>query len=363
MAVQDLARIEEKIDRAAAGATEISMKLGGVQFATMVEVMEFSKLMAVSGSAVPPHLRGNPGGCLAICTKALRFGFDPFALAEHSFAMRKPMDVTVVNEGGGRVTKKEDVETIAYDSYVIRAVIEAHAPIKGRLKYDYQGEGDQRRCAVSAVLRDGGAVVTHVSPTLAERLKAIGKNERGFIKGSPLWETKPDQQLAYDTARDFCRRYFPEILMGWYDKDEFEEHVRAETAQDITPKPDIARRLKGKKQDTGFQPAQIEQQISEAKGGEADTSGRHVDRTGADDTKTPQAEQSATPAASSEPAAELAPGDFAALLFEAELAAKGGLREYENFFRKCNAAERRALQKDHERLKEVARKSDEAVGA
>lgn len=53
----------------------------------------------------------------------------------------------------------------------------------------------------------------------------------------------------------------------------------------------------------------------------------------------------------------------AALMVEADLAAKGGLAEYERFFKRCNAAERRALQKDHDRLKEDARKSDAAVGA
>lgn len=239
----DLDKLEGKIDRVAAGATEIHMGFGGVKFQTMMELMEFSKLMAVSGSAVPYHLRGNPGACLAICTKALRFGFDPFALAEHSFAMSKEVDTTVTQPTGGRTTVKEKVETIAYDSYVIRAVIEAHAPVQGRLKYTFDGEGDARTCTVSAVPIGETEPLSVKSPTLGERKAAIGTNREGNLKGSPLWTNKPDQQLAYDTGRDFCRRHFPEILMGWYDKDEFDEYAKATAAKDVTPAAGLKERL------------------------------------------------------------------------------------------------------------------------
>lgn len=239
----DISKIEEKINTVEAGKTEISMRLGGVQFQSMLELMEFAKLMAVSGVAVPVHLRANPGACLAICTKALRFGFDPFSLAEHSYSM-----------------KKGDEETIAYDSFVIHAVIEAHAPIEGRLQITFDGEGDARKCTVSAVAKGSKEPLTLTSPTIGERKAAIGKSDKGYLKGSPLWLTKPDQQLAYDTRRDFCRRYFPETLLGWYDREELEEHEFSE-AKDITPpqkKPDIAKRLAGPKGKRGFKADNVE---------------------------------------------------------------------------------------------------------
>jgi hypothetical protein len=260
MAVE-ISEIEKRIDLVKAGATEIAMNFGGVQFASMMELMEFAKLMAVSGAAVPYHLRGNPGACLAICTRALRFGFDPFALAEHSYSMKKDVDETRESAGGGRVTVKVQVETIAYDSYVIRAVIEAHAPIVGRLKYVFSGDGDERRCTVSAVARGEKDPLYITSPTLGERKKAIGTSDRGNLKGSPLWITKPDQQLAYDTGRDFCRRFFPETMLGWYDKDEFDEHSDATV---VDGKPTVGEKLRSsKKQSGGFEPAKITQQMSE----------------------------------------------------------------------------------------------------
>lgn len=234
----DVSRIEERIDRTELSTTSIDMKLGGVQFSTMIEVMEFAKLMAVSGLAVPLHMRGNPGACLAVCTKALRFGFDPFALAEHSYTMEK----NVKDEAN----QWHKIETIAYDSFVIHAIIEAHAPLMGRLRITYEGEGDNRTCTVTGIPRGEKEPLTHTGPTLGQLKAARGRNEKGQIKGSPLWDTKPDQQLAYDTRRDFCRKFFPEVLMGWIDRDEMDENVRAETAQDVTTGPKLSERLPGK---------------------------------------------------------------------------------------------------------------------
>lgn len=184
MTVMDIAKLEDKIDKAAAGATAIDMSLGGIQFKSMIELMEFAKLMAVSGCAVPPHLRGNPGACLAVCTKALRFGFDPFSLAEHSYSMVKSQKVD-----GSWV----DVETIAYDSFVIRAIIQAHAKITGPLQYVYEGEGDERKCTVTATPSDSSKPNALTSPTLGKIKANIGTNDKGKLKGSPLWTTKPDQ--------------------------------------------------------------------------------------------------------------------------------------------------------------------------
>lgn len=254
MTVQAIEKINEKIDHTVAGGTEIQAGIGGVKFATMLELMEFAKLMSVSDLAVPPHLRGNPGACLAVCTKAIRNGFDPFALAEHSYAMSKETEVTKNHPTGGRTTEKEKVLTIAYDSAVIRAVIEAHAPIVGKIKYEYAGEGDDMTCTASAKLRETGETVSITSPTLGQRKAAIGTSDRGNLKGSPLWISKPKQQIGYDTGRDLCRLYFPEVLLGWYDKDEFEEtspQPASAAAKDKAAGPKIGQRLKGNQGD-GF---------------------------------------------------------------------------------------------------------------
>lgn len=207
-------------------ASEVATGLGSLRFKNMVELMDYARLMAASGPGVPLHLRDNPGACLAIATRAVRFGFDPFALAEHSFLSEK---------GYG----ENRSETLAFDSFVIRAIIQAHAPITGALEYTYEGEGGTRRCTVTAKSKDG-TVKTLTSPTLDD-LKAA-RTEDGQLRGSTLWETKPDQQLGYDTGRDFCRLHHPEILLGWYDKDELQEHAPKTRAR---PKPAVGSRLGG----------------------------------------------------------------------------------------------------------------------
>jgi hypothetical protein len=220
----------------------------------MIEVMEFAKLMAVSQQAVPHHLRGNPGACLAICTKALRFGFDPFALAEHSMSMKKSMKT----DNGW-----ETVETIAYDSFVIRAIINAHAPIKGGIRYSFEGEGDDLICIALAYPKDGGPPIVHKSATLRERIDGIEKNDKGQLKGSPLWSNpaKVRVQFAYDTGRDLCRVHFPDVLLGWYDKDEMDGEVaRAAAAKDVTPKSGLMSRLNGN-QGAGFSAKHVEKEI------------------------------------------------------------------------------------------------------
>jgi hypothetical protein len=261
----DIEKLEGKIDRVAAGATEIHMGFGGVKFQNMMEIMEFAKLMAVSGCAVPFHLRGNPGACLAICTKALRFGFDPFSLAEHSYSMSKS---TKTDRGW------EDVETIAYDSFVIRAIIQAHANITGQLDYSYEGEGDERKCTVTAATGDGTKPKTLTSPTIGKLKEARGRNDKGKLKGSPLWETKPDQQLGYDTGRDYCRLYHPEILLGWYDKDELDDYAKASAAKDVTPASGLKERLKEGHKDGqgGFSHDHVTQQIGHSVGVTVDAS-------------------------------------------------------------------------------------------
>jgi hypothetical protein len=66
---------------------EVSDALGGLRFQNMVEVMEFAKCMASPSTAVPKHLRGNPGMCLAVCVQALEWRFSPFAVANKSYVV------------------------------------------------------------------------------------------------------------------------------------------------------------------------------------------------------------------------------------------------------------------------------------
>lgn len=240
MAVHDIARIEEKLDRAAAGATVVSDHVGGVLFQSMSEVLEFSKLMSLADTAVPKHLRGNPGACLRIVTQALEWRMSPFAVADKSYFVN---------------------DKIAFESQLVHALIEQRAPLDGRLRHRFEGEGESLVCIVTGKVKGEADPLEYKSP-LFKDIKP---------KNSPLWTTKPSLQLYYNTVRDFCRVYFPEVLLGIYSRDELEdagEFTGADRARDITPKPAIGERLKGSK-GRGFNKEKVDKEIDNSAAGGA----------------------------------------------------------------------------------------------
>lgn len=193
-------RIEGNIDKDAMALTEISSTAGGLAFKDMGQVMEFAKLMSVARQAVPKHLRGQPGACMAVSLQALNWRMDPFAVANKSY---------MVND------------RIAYEAQLIHAVIEQRAPITGRIQGTVSGEGPTRKWTLTAHTTNGDKVV-------------FEGNEIGNIttKNSPLWKSDPDQQLWFYSVRAMCRRHFPDVLLGVYEK---EEIAHAEGMRDVTP--------------------------------------------------------------------------------------------------------------------------------
>jgi len=193
-------RIESKINQERAELIEFDAG-GSMNFANAVDIMEFSKMMAVSGVAIPKHLRDSPGACMAIIIQASEWRMSPFAVANKSYSVN---------------------DRLAYESQLISAVILRRAPIVGRFKISYSGSGNTRRCKVSAMLEDGDTV-EYESPEIG----AI------TVKNSPLWKSDPDQQLYYFSSRSMCRRHFPDVLLGVYAADELADNEP--TIRDVTP--------------------------------------------------------------------------------------------------------------------------------
>lgn len=172
------------------------------------EVVKFAEVMSRAGSVLPKHLQGNPGGCMAVTLQALDWRMNPFSVASKSYEVQ------------GRV---------AYEAQLIAAVVNTRSGIKGRLRYDYEGEGATLMCRVTGML-DGAECVYETPP--------IGSIT---VKNSPLWKSDPRQQLGYFAARSWARRHCPEVILGVYDRDEAQE------MRDVTPPAPtgLAARLKG----------------------------------------------------------------------------------------------------------------------
>jgi len=176
-------------------------KTGSLSFGSASELMEFAKMMAISGTAIPKHLRDNPGACLAITIQAKEWAMSPFAVANKSYSVN---------------------DRIGYESQLVSAVVLRRAPIIGRFEITYSGQSGTRTCTVECTTTCGQKV-SYTTPEF----------DKITVKNSPLWKSDPDQQLSYYAQRSLCRRYFPDVLLGVYTQDELAESPQM---RNVTPR-------------------------------------------------------------------------------------------------------------------------------
>lgn len=176
------------------------------------EVVRFAEVMCKADIALPKHLRGNAGACMAVAMQALEWQMSPFAVASKSYSVNG---------------------AIAYEAQLIAAVVNTRSGIKGRLKYTFEGSGNNMTCTVRGILDDEECEYT--SPSVGSIT----------TKNSPLWKTDPQQQLGYYSARAWARRHCPEVLLGVYDRDEVETFQGPDNAKDVTPS--VMQRLQARK--------------------------------------------------------------------------------------------------------------------
>jgi hypothetical protein len=171
---------------------------------------------------IPEALRkGQPdqamANCFLIVNQAVRWGIDPFALAQTAYVI------------GGK---------LAYEGKTIAAVINSDPRLKGRLDYQFSGQGSIRMVTVSGTFRDTGET------------KTIEGSVATWQTSNGQWKYDPDQMLVYRGSRQWARRWMPDRLLGVYSADELENIMardvptgqRAARMKDITPKqalPDI----------------------------------------------------------------------------------------------------------------------------
>jgi len=204
----------------------------GLRFENAFQMGEAAKLMATAGPMLPEWLQGNVGGCWGIILRATELGISPLTLANWTY-------ITEKKNQDGSITKR-----VAYESQFYHAIVEARAPIKESLQHEIIGEGDERKCRVWATFKGETKPKVFESETLGKLRPP--RNQYGGIKGSPLWDRKPEVQMFYDASRDWSRINCPHILGGVYAREEMEEnedHVGPDQAKDVSPK--LRERLRG----------------------------------------------------------------------------------------------------------------------
>jgi hypothetical protein len=243
----DVAEIEKRVDRAVAATIPMNANMGGIELTQYLHMMELAKTMATCRAAIPEWMRASVGDCLAIWQMAARWGLDPYYVASKTYLM-----------------ESKSGTLIGFESQLIHSIIESLAPLKGRLRHEIKGEGDNRYCEVWGTFKGEDAPHRFKSEILGKRVKDIGTNDRGNFRGSPLWLTKPEVQLFYDASRDWARINCPEVLAGVYAREELPDHEPV----DVTPKlpTTLAERLRASKEahagDRGFDAAHIKNEVA-----------------------------------------------------------------------------------------------------
>ena len=191
----------------AIGGTDITAGQGRAAFlpTSMGEAMEIAKLMA-GGNFVPKHLRGAPGDCLAVVMQSARWGMDPFAVGNKTYFVNDRM---------------------AYEAQLVNAVVNSSNVLDGRLKVEWSGEGNSLKCLVSGRIKG--------DPDIKTREVKLANIK---TRNSPLWQSDPEQQIAYFATRAWARLHAPEVLLGVYTPDEIESipgnRVDAEAPQRLS---------------------------------------------------------------------------------------------------------------------------------
>ena len=173
-----------------------------------------AEMMAKGACTVPKHLQGNVGDCFAIIGQSLRWGMDPYAVAQKTH---------LVNG------------TLGYEAQLVIAVINNRAPIVDRIKFEYFGDWskvkgkDDKSTDIGVICRatfKGDDEATELSLTMAQV---------GHVRNSPLWAADPRQQLAYLAAKRFSRLHCPDVILGVYTPDELADR-NDESPRNVTPK-------------------------------------------------------------------------------------------------------------------------------
>lgn len=179
--------------------------------AAMQAMTTMAETMAKATIQVPKHLVGKPADCLAVVMQAAQWQMNPFAVAQKTHLVNGQL---------------------GYEAQLVNAVVSSSKAVQGRFKYEYGGDWSKPnspdawvRCG--AVLR-GESEITWGEPLYPATITT---------KNSPLWKTNPKQQASYLAVKYWARLYTPDVILGVYSTDEFEDSPVKE--REVNPVPAV----------------------------------------------------------------------------------------------------------------------------
>src|SRR5262249_28686212 len=126
------------------------------------EEFAVAKSIAMGGPFLPPFLRGNPGYVYTLIQKCKQWV--KYDTATNSWL---GFNVTTVAECCYLVESKSG-QTVGYTSMFIGALIDMFVPFASRMRYRYEGEGQERVCTATARLRGDPEPFEYSTPPLGK---------------------------------------------------------------------------------------------------------------------------------------------------------------------------------------------------
>ena len=146
---------------------------------------------------VPMAFQGKIDDCFIICQLAIRMRVDPFMLMQATYVVH------------GRP---------GFEAKLAIALLNASGKIRGTLKTQFSGEGDEYGCQAIAVDAQSGETIH--GPRITWK---IVKAERWNAKDGSKWLTMPEMMFIYRACSWFIRANYPEVLMGMQTLEEVED--------------------------------------------------------------------------------------------------------------------------------------------
>lgn len=194
--------------------------------ASMDSMMRVAELMASGRSTVPAHLQKNPADCMAVVMQSMQWRMNPFAVAQKTHLVSG---------------------TLGYEAQLVNAVINTMAPTKDRIHYEWFGPwerivGKFKTIVSKTKMDESGRPKEYRVPAweakdeegLGVRVWATLKGEtepreltllmaQARTRNSTLWADDPKQQIGYLAVKRWARLYTPDVILGVYTPDEFDE--------------------------------------------------------------------------------------------------------------------------------------------
>ena len=193
----------------------------------MLMINTFADAMASSAFMVPEVFQGNRADCFLITLQAIQWGLIPTEVARRA---------TVIKGN------------LCYESKLVSTILNKSNILSKPLEYEHFGEWERlfgkytierskngfEYPKATYSLKDEEGIGVCITAYLKGQTKPIKYEfylSQAFPRHSTLWATDPKTQIIYTGTRRMANLYFPELFLGFQDKDD----VMAREERDITP--------------------------------------------------------------------------------------------------------------------------------